>query len=347
MSGVLAPWPRRDLDAMSRYLAAVQAAPMLSAAEELRLARRFRDLNDLSAAEMLVVSHLRLVVRVARGYSGYGLELADLVQEGTFGLMRAVKRFDPERGVRLASFALHFIRAHIKEFVLRNWRIVRQATTKAQRKLFFNLRRNKPRLERLRRKELEQIATVLNVSPDDVETMDARLYSSDATIGSYDELRSAGDATLMETALADPGPDPYAVCEALDEAFTQSRAVELGLNTLDARSRDIIQRRWLQDDKVTLAELGEHYGISKERVRQIEAKAFARLRSVVEYPGDRRCERSGLIAEASKSRNARKLHIRASAMAPAGGWGRVPLDHARSRPDLRSQTRSRTIPFRD
>lgn len=296
MGRMLAPRSGTDLDAMSRYLAVVQAAPMLPVDEELRLARRFRDHHDLNAAEVLVVSHLRLVVRIARGYSGYGLDPADLIQEGTFGLMRAVKRFDPERGVRLASFAVHFIRAHIKEFVLRNWRIVRQATTKTQRKLFFNLRRHKPRLERLGRKEIEQIATVLNVSPDSVETMEARLYSSDATIGPFDDPQSGGDGTRLEAALADTGSDPYAVCEALEEARTRSQAVERGLNALDARSRDIIQRRWLQDDKMTLAELGEHYGISKERVRQIEEKALAQLRCVVERSGERDTGRSGLLA---------------------------------------------------
>lgn len=272
-----------DAAGLHSFLSVVNAAPMLSADEELALARRFCTRRDPIAAETLVVAHLRLVVRVARGYLGYGLDFADLIQEGTFGLMTAVKRFDPERGVRLAAFAVHFIRARIHEFVLRNWRIVKVATTKAQRKLFFNLRGLKHESGRLQRDDVERIATTLDVSPADVETMDARLYSIDAAVEPCDVNDDSRAGAFVLRAVDDAESDPCAECEAIEESARRSEALLGGLHTLDARSRDVIRRRWLQDDRETLSEIGERYGISKERVRQIEEKALARLRDVVQF----------------------------------------------------------------
>ena len=285
MTKAIAAPQRAMVDTLDWYLTMVNAAPMLSAEEELALARRFRELGDQDAAKALVVSHLRLVVRVARGYLGYGLGLADLVQEGTVGLMRAVKRFEPDRGVRLAPFAVYFVRAHIQEFVLRNWRIVKVATTKAQRKLFFKLRRHKARLERLGREEAEYIASVLDVSPEDVETMDYRLHSTDASLGSSDaEELVDGNAGVIGS-LVDPDSNPLDECEASEEAARRAEQLEKALGTLDARSRDIVARRWLHDSKATLDELGDFYGISKERVRQIEETALARLKRTLSENG--------------------------------------------------------------
>ena len=277
MASAPATVPRATTDTLSGYLAAVNAAPMLSAAEELALARRFRETGDPEAAKALIISHLRLVVRVAKGYLGYGLDPADLIQEGTFGLMRAVKRYEPDRGVRLAPFAVHFIRAHIQEFVLRNWRIVKVATTKAQRKLFFKLRRHKSRLERLGRQEAESIAAALDVTRRDVEIMDGRLYGADAAIAGSgdDEIVEGGGWTRT---LSDPESNPSDQYEAYEETFKRTMQLDRALAALDARSRDIIERRWLQDDKVTLDALGGFYGISKERVRQIEKSALTHLR---------------------------------------------------------------------
>lgn len=285
MTKAIAAPPRAMIDTLDWYLAMVNAAPMLCAEEELALARRFRELGDQDAAKALVVSHLRLVVRVARGYLGYGLGLADLIQEGTVGLMRAVKRFEPDRGVRLAPFAVYFVRAHIQEFVLQNWRIVKVATTKAQRKLFFKLRRHKARLERLGREEAEHIAAVLEVSPEDVEIMDCRLHSTDASLDASDaEELVDGDASVIGS-LFDPESNPLDECAASEEAARRAEQLEKALGALDERSRDIIARRWLHESKATLDELGHFYGISKERVRQIEETALARLKRTLNENG--------------------------------------------------------------
>jgi RNA polymerase sigma-32 factor len=263
------------------YLQAVHAFPLLSADEEHELAVRYREDDDLDAAWRLVTSHLRYVVKIARGYRGYGLPQEDLIQEGNIGLMKAVKGFDPSLGVRLVSYAVHWIRNEIHEFVLRNWRIVKVATTKAQRKLFFNIRGAKKRLGWLGREEAEVVAEDLGVRPEEVVEMEQRLHAKDAAFdgapGSDDDGRPA-PAALLEDRRYEPG-------ELVEEAewteFATNR-VSTALDTLDARSRDIVTRRWLAEPKAKLRELAEEYGVSAERVRQIEAEAFAALRDAVE-----------------------------------------------------------------
>src|SRR5262252_4593095 len=242
------------LGSLDHYIQAANTMPMLTAEEEHDLAVKFREANDLEAARRLVLAHLRFVVHVARGYAGYGLQLGDLIQEGNVGLMKAVKRFDPNVGVRLVSFAVHWIRAEIHEFVLRNWRLVKVATTKAQRKLFFNLRKAKKRLGWLNREEAEAVAKDLGVTAREVNEMEQRLSSYDV---SFD-------------------PDPTD-----DEDFdTDSHErLDAALGKLDARSRDILARRWLTDDKATLHELAAEYDVSAERIRQIEANAIKKLRT--------------------------------------------------------------------
>ena len=305
MASALATVPRATADTLSWYLARVNAAPMLTAEEERSLARRFRETGDQEAAKALIISHLRLVVRVAKGYLAYGLDPADLIQEGTIGLMRAVKRYEPERGVRLAPFAVHFIRAHIQEFVLRNWRIVKVATTKAQRKLFFKLRRYKSRLERLGRQEAEAIAAALDVTRRDVEIMDGRLYGADAVIaGSGDEEIFEGGNGWTRF-LSDTESNPSDQYEAYEDTIRRTRQLEQALGALDARSRDIIERRWLRDDKATLEELGGLYGISKERVRQIEKNAFTLLRT--RLSGDPSA--GGELGDGRRGRSAAKARL--------------------------------------
>ena len=273
------PSPATDLQG---YLRAVHAFPLLSADEERELAVRYREHDDLDAAWRLVTSHLRYVARIARGYYGYGLPEEDLIQEGNIGLMKAVKRFDPAIGVRLAAFAVHWIRAEIHEFVLRNWRIVRVATTKAQRKLFFNLRSAKKRLGWLSHDEVEQVAEDLGVRAEDVLEMEQRLQARDAAFDGMldddeDEHRVAPVALLEDRR--------YEPAETVENeewnAFAQAR-MATALEALDERSRDIVNRRWLSEPKAKLRELADEYGISAERVRQIEAEAFAVLRDAVE-----------------------------------------------------------------
>jgi RNA polymerase sigma-32 factor len=255
---------------------AAHQAPYLSAEEEHALAVRLQGQGDLEAARELVNSHLRYVIHVARGYSGYGLPQADLIQEGAIGLMKAVRRFDPHRGIRLVSFAVHWIRAEIHEYVLRNWSIVKIATTKAQRKLFFNLRQHKQRLGHLSDAQAAQIAEKLDVRPQDVLEMDARLSERPV---SFDAATDANDDDLPAPALtvADLRPDPSQVLEEEQWAGHQLQQLRDGLATLDARSRDILQQRWLTEDKTGLKELGEKYGVSAERIRQLEAQALGRL----------------------------------------------------------------------
>jgi RNA polymerase sigma-32 factor len=268
---------------LAAYLAAVRAFPILSAAEESELARRYRLFDDLDAARRLVLSHLRFVVRIARGYDGYGLAQSDLIQEGNVGLMKAVRRFDPDRGVRLVSFAVHWIRAEIHDFIVRNWRIVRMATTKAQRRLFFNLRSARRSLGWLRPDEAEDIARELDVEVRELKDMEARLSHRDVSLEGGTESDEAEGAALARRALADRRFDPARVYEAAAEGASQEQALAAALATLDPRSRRVVEARWLaeEDGKLTLHELAAEFGISAERVRQIEGKALARLRSAL------------------------------------------------------------------
>ncbi|MCC7413475.1 MAG: RNA polymerase sigma factor RpoH [Gammaproteobacteria bacterium] len=277
MSSIAVPvtLPGGSLDS---YIQRVISFPMLSATEERELAERFRRDEDLDAARQLVLAHLRFVVRVAAGYGGYGLAQSDLIQEGNIGLMKAVKRFDPDMGVRLVSFAVHWIRAEIHEFILRNWRIVKVATTKAQRKLFFNLRRAKKRLGWMNSGEVRAVALDLGVSVRDVVEMEQRLNAHDAT---FDGAPEDDEDCVFAPAsyLEDYRYEPQAlVAEAQVEAMQQQR-LQAGIATLDERSRDIIEARWLTEPKATLQDLAERYGVSAERIRQIEQGAFKRLRN--------------------------------------------------------------------
>jgi len=264
---------------LDQYITAALAVPMLTAEEEYDLATRLREDNDLEAARRLVLSHLRFVVRVARGYSGYGLALADLVQEGNIGLMKAVKRFDPAFGVRLVSFAVHWIRAEMHEFILRNWRIVKVATTKAQRKLFFNLRSKKKRLGWLNQEEVNAVAADLGVKPETVVEMESRLSGHD--IG-FDLTATDDDEDTRAYApaayLADNSTDPAVVLEASDWSDVNTGNLSNALESLDERSRTILEERWLSDDKTTLHDLADRYGISAERIRQLEKNAIDKLR---------------------------------------------------------------------
>jgi len=261
------------------YISAVNALPVLDAAEEKRLALRLRDENDLDAAQQLVLANLRHVVHIARGYLGYGLPLADLIQEGNIGLMKAVKRFDPEVGVRLISFAVHWVKSEMHEYIVRNWRMVKIATTKAQRKLFFNLRRLKGRLGWMNRAEVEAVAKDLSVKPEEVLQMESRLAGGDL---SFSATPADGDEHYVpEDYLADQSD---ALADLENEEWTARREAGMtqALETLDSRSRDILYRRWLKDEKEGLQELADKYGISAERVRQIEASAMKKLRKAIE-----------------------------------------------------------------
>jgi RNA polymerase sigma-32 factor len=263
------------------YIQAVSRFPMLSAEEELSYARRFRNDADLEAARQLVLSHLRLVVAVARGYLGYGLQHADLIQEGNIGLMKAVKRFDPERGVRLVSFAIHWIKAEIHEFILRNWRLVRIATTKAQRKLFFNLRSMKQGLSALTPAEVETVANELRVKPEEVVEMETRLSGQEVSL---EPPADDDDETFAPIAYlaSDPEAEPSRVLEADESRRLKSEGLKAALDSLDGRSRRIIERRWLvEKDPATLHELADEFGVSAERIRQIEAKALTKMRGAI------------------------------------------------------------------
>ena len=270
--------PVGSLDA---YIQAVGAVPVLSKEEERALAIRFHEEQDLDAARQLVVAHLRFVVHIAKGYLGYGLPLSDLIQEGNVGLMKAVKRFDVSYDVRLVSFAVHWIRAEIHEFVLRNWRIVKVATTKAQRKLFFNLRKAKKSLSWLTHDETQAVADDLGVSPSEVTEMESRLSAYDPE---FDPSPDADDENAFTPAayLPSPNSDPAIMLEKSDwQDDATSRMVD-ALETLDDRSRHILQSRWLDEKKPTLHELANEYGVSAERIRQIEVNAIRKLRSAME-----------------------------------------------------------------
>ncbi|NEZ03505.1 RNA polymerase sigma factor RpoH [Wenzhouxiangella sp. XN201] len=274
-SHLLAPAGTGSLDA---YIQEVNRIPVLTLEEEQSLARRYRDEEDLDAARMLVMSHLRFVVHVARGYSGYGLQISDLIQEGNIGLMKAVKRFDPDQGVRLVSFAVHWIRAEIHEFILRNWRIVKVATTKAQRKLFFNLRRQKKRLGWLNQKEVNAVAEDLGVKPEVVMEMESRLSGQDV---GFDLSNDDDESTYMAPAayLEGLSASPDKVAEAEDWEQHHHDLLFGGIENLDDRSRDIIQSRWLMDPKTTLQALADKYEVSAERIRQLEAAALKKLKA--------------------------------------------------------------------
>jgi RNA polymerase sigma-32 factor len=277
-TGLVFAGPVGTLDA---YIDRVSQIPVLSKDEEIALARRFRDAADLEAARQLVLSHLRFVVHIARGYLGYGLPMGDLVQEGNVGLMKAVKRFDPGVGVRLVSFAVHWIRAEIHEYVLRNWRLVKVATTKSQRKLFFNLRRMKKNLAWLSEEETQAVARDLGVEARDVREMEQRLAARDMSFDpmpdSDEEESSYSPAMYLPAAHADPAIE----VEREEWEEDSSDRLSVALEKLDERSRTILKRRWMTDDKATLHELAEEYGISAERVRQVETNAINKLKGMM------------------------------------------------------------------
>jgi RNA polymerase sigma-32 factor len=262
------------------YIQAANRFPILTEEQEFELARRFRYENDLEAARQLVLSHLRLVIAVARGYLGYGLPHADLIQEGNVGLMKAVKRFDPERGVRLVSFAIHWIKAEIHEYILRNWRLVKIATTKAQRKLFFNLRSLKQGFATMSQDEVGAVARQLGVKPEEVVEMETRLSGQDVALEAHSDDEDEHFAPIAY--LADPGAEPSEVLESREMAKMQDEGLKQALASLDERSRTIIRRRWLSEgDGATLHELAAEYGVSAERIRQIEAKALQKMRGLL------------------------------------------------------------------
>lgn len=269
-------------DGLQSYMQRVNAIPLLSAQEEKDLATRYHQEGDLLAAEQLVLAHLRYVARIAYLYKGYGLATADLIQEGTIGLMKAVKRFDPAMNVRLISFAVHWIKSEIHEFIIRNWRIVKVATTKAQRKLFFNLRQAKKRLGWFSQEEIERVAQDLGVSPKDVLEMETRLNAHDASLDLHptdDDMATANPAHYL------PAPQEHeplhTVIEGNYSANVQQQ-LQYALDALDARSLDIVSRRWLDDSKTSLKELAEKYQVSIERIRQIEKIAMEKLRSTMQ-----------------------------------------------------------------
>jgi len=268
--------PIGSLDA---YISMANQIPMLTEEEEKTLTSKYSETNDLQAARRLVLSHLRFVVKIARGYSGYGLQQADLIQEGNVGLMKAVKRFDPTFGVRLVSFAVHWIKAEIHEFILKNWRIVKVATTKAQRKLFFNLRKAKKRLGWFSDKEIKEVADDLNVTTDNVREMEMRLNAHDAA---FDTSPIEDSDYTPADYLSDEGHyDPQNMLANSDASNQSHQQLSKALVTLKDRDRDIIQQRWLTENKATLHDLAAKYQVSAERIRQIEANAFKKLKAAI------------------------------------------------------------------
>jgi RNA polymerase sigma-32 factor len=268
------------LGSFDAYAERIRKIPVLTREQEQQLATRLRRDNDLGAARTLVMSHLRFVLRIARGYAGYGLPMGDLVQEGNVGLMKAVKRFDPDQGVRLVSFAVHWIRAEIHDYVLRNWRLVKVATTKAQRKLFFNLRRMKRNLSWLSQEETQAVARDLGVTPAEVTQMEQRLSARDQ---SFDPIPESDEEEGWSPAAYLPAPDADPALEVEQSEWDADLRSRLGaaVSRLDPRSQDILQRRWIDENKATLHELAEKYGISAERVRQVEAAALQRLKGLM------------------------------------------------------------------
>ncbi len=269
------------LGSLDAYIQAAGSVDVLSREDEQALSRRFRDEEDLDAARQLVLAHLRFVVHIAKGYTGYGLPLGDLIQEGNVGLMKAVKRFDPEYGVRLVSFAVHWIRAEIHEYVLKNWRIVKVATTKAQRKLFFNLRKAKKSLAWLSHAETQAVAEDLGVSPAEVTEMERRLSSRDAVFDPTPAGSDDGRLFSPAAFLPSPVPDPATLVEASDWKNDSTSRMRRALTTLDDRSRDIVESRWLTEDKQTLHQLADKYDVSAERIRQVEVNAIKKIRGAM------------------------------------------------------------------
>ena len=273
------PMPTGSLES---YIQTVNRFPMLSAEEERRLALRWREEEDLDAARQLVLSHLRLVVAIARGYLGYGLPHADLIQEGSIGLMKAVKRFDPNRNVRLVSFAIHWIKAEIHEYILRNWRLVKLATTKAQRKLFFNLRSMKKGLSTMSPADVERVAAELRVKPEEVTEMETRLSGQDIAFEADNDDEDAAYAPVHYLA-ADRDAEPLAQLEAKESEEGLASGLEQALETLDPRSRRIIETRWLREkNPLTLHDLAAEFKVSAERIRQIEVKALEKMKKVIQ-----------------------------------------------------------------
>jgi RNA polymerase sigma-32 factor len=267
---------------LATYLRAVNALPVLSVEQERKLARRYRKHNDLDAARQLVMSNLRHVARVARGFSGYGLPQADLIQEGNIGLMKAVKHYDPARKVRLMSFAIHWIRAEMFDYILRNWRIVKVATTKAQRKLFFNLRKSRERLGWMTRGEVDTLAESLDVAPETVKEMEGRMSHADVAFDADNDADDDSFHAAPAGYLQDMRYNPEVLATQSDHEDLRQTQLSSALTSLDARSRDIIQRRWLDEKKPTLHELADEYGISAERIRQIESKALDVMKDALE-----------------------------------------------------------------
>jgi RNA polymerase sigma-32 factor len=266
------------------YIGSLRGIPLLSVEDERDLAARLREANDLDAARALVMSHLRFVVHIANSYQGYGLPQSDLIQEGNIGLMKAVKRFDPDVGVRLVSFAVHWIRAEIHEYILRNWRIVKVATTKSQRKLFFNLRSAKKGLGRLTQAEAKGIANDLGVSLRDVLEMESRLFGSDLSFDAHSDSEDDDENMVPAGYLEDHRFNPAAVIEKDNWEAHGNGQLAFALDKLDERSREILRRRWLEEDKATLQDLANQYQVSAERIRQIEQNALNKLRKTL---GDR------------------------------------------------------------
>jgi RNA polymerase sigma-32 factor len=267
-----------SIDSYDRYMQSIRAIPSLTAEEEVALGMRLKKSNDLEAAKTLILSHLKLVAKVAKGYSGYGLPQSDLVQEGNIGLMKAVKRFDPERGVRLVSFAIYWIKAEIQEYIVKNWRLVKTATTKAQRKLFFNLRSMKKTIQPLKSDEINSIAKELNVKPEDVREMEYRFNGNEISLD-YGSDESEDDVYRPIAYLKDETPEPSEQMEIDQSEGNSLSSLNKALSSLDERSRLILEERWLKDkDASTLHELADKLGVSAERIRQIEQAAMKKIK---------------------------------------------------------------------
>ena len=270
-----------SLDSFDLYQQQVQAIPLLTEQEEMNLAKKLHEENDLNAARQLIMSHLRLVIKIARSYSGYGLNQADLVQEGNIGLMKAVKRFDPSRGVRLVSFAMYWIKAEIQEFVVRNWRLVKTATTKAQRKLFFNLRSMKKTLQPLKLEEIKEIAKELNVKESDVKEMEYRFNGNEIALDYQDE-DNEDEVFRPISYLQDENADPVKQLISKESESNNLSALSNAIKSIDERSRYVLESRWLNEEKSkTLHELADELGVSAERIRQIEQNALKKLKSLM------------------------------------------------------------------
>ena len=271
-----------SIDSYDRYMQSIRSIPSLTAEEEMTLGMRLKKSNDLEAAKTLILSHLKLVAKVARGYSGYGLSQSDLVQEGNIGLMKAVKRFDPERGVRLVSFAIYWIKAEIQEYIVKNWRLVKTATTKAQRKLFFNLRSMKKTLQPLKTDEINSIAKELNVKPEDVREMEYRFNGNEISLD-YGSEESEDDVYRPIAYLKDEAPEPSEQMEIDQSENNSLSSLKKALLSLDERSRLILEERWLKDKEAsTLHELADKLGVSAERIRQIEQSAMKKIKSLLQ-----------------------------------------------------------------